>query len=261
MGPGEGDGVGDRRRLPALAGAVRRREAGRCRRPRLGAAVGGGRRRSAGCARRRCAASFARSSPPACSSELEDGRFATNDAAAALRGDASGRLRDVVDQLRRGNVRRVWRAAAHRPHRRDRVRRRLRRSAVRVLRRAPSGGGERAARMLARTLPVAPSSRPASCRVRTHLVNVGGGMGTLLATVLRRRPEVRGVLLERPGMLGLAHQYLSEQGVADRCELVEGDFFASVPERSATSTCSRASCTTGTTSAARDPAELPRRNG
>jgi hypothetical protein len=30
-------------------------------------------------------------------------------------------------------------------------------------------------------------------------------------------------------MLELAQEYLAEQGVADRCELVEGDFFASVP--------------------------------
>ena len=42
-------------------------------------------------------------------------------------------------------------------------------------------------------------------------------------------PEIAGVLLERPGMLALAQGYLSEQGVADRCELVEGDFFSSVP--------------------------------
>jgi len=30
-------------------------------------------------------------------------------------------------------------------------------------------------------------------------------------------------------MLELAEGYLAEQGVADRCELVEGDFFSSVP--------------------------------
>src|SRR5215203_4882479 len=30
-------------------------------------------------------------------------------------------------------------------------------------------------------------------------------------------------------MLELARGYLAEQGVCDRCELVEGDFFASVP--------------------------------
>src|SRR6185503_7868275 len=58
---------------------------------------------------------------------------------------------------------------------------------------------------------------------------VGGGAGTLVAEVLRHHREMAGVLLERPGMLALAEAYLSEQGVADRCELVEGDFFSSVP--------------------------------
>jgi orsellinic acid C2-O-methyltransferase len=61
------------------------------------------------------------------------------------------------------------------------------------------------------------------------LVDVGGGIGALVAEVLRHRPEITGVLLERPGMLELAQDYLSAQGVADRCELVEGDFFSSVP--------------------------------
>ena len=78
--------------------------------------------------------------------------------------------------------------------------------------------------------PRPPSSRrPTSCATPGTVVDVGGGAGTLLAEVLRQRPEIGGVLLERPGMLEHARGYLAEQGVADRCELVEGDFFASVP--------------------------------
>jgi hypothetical protein len=61
------------------------------------------------------------------------------------------------------------------------------------------------------------------------VVDVGGGAGALLAEVLRARPDVAGVLLERPGMLKLARDYLAGQGVAERCRLVEGDFFSSVP--------------------------------
>jgi hypothetical protein len=67
-----------------------------------------------------------------------------------------------------------------------------------------------------------------------------------MAQVLRQRPETAGVLVERPGMLALAKDYLSEQAVADRCELVEGDFFASVPTDGDVYV-PRASCTTGTT--------------
>ena len=87
-----------------------------------------------------------------------------------------------------------------------------------------------AARMLARTLPAAREFAASDVLRGTRVVvDVGGGTGTLVAEVLRHRPEIAGVLLERPGMLELATRYLAEQGVADRCELVEGDFFFSVP--------------------------------
>jgi O-methyltransferase/methyltransferase family protein len=162
--------------------------------------------------------------------ELDDGRFATNDAAAALRADAPDRTRDVVINF--GEE--MYRAFGELLHTV-----RTAETAFDVVYGAPlfeyyaanpQAEASAAARMLARTLPVA--SEFAACGVlgdaRT-LVDVGGGTGTLLAAVLGHRPEVRGVLLERPGMLELAHRYLSDQGVADRCELVEGDFFASVP--------------------------------
>ena len=84
--------------------------------------------------------------------------------------------------------------------------------------------------MLARTLPVARELAASDVlRGARTLVDVGGGTGTLVAEVLRHHREIAGVLLERPGMLELAEEYLAEQGVADRCEFVEGDFFSSVP--------------------------------
>jgi precorrin-6B methylase 2 len=94
----------------------------------------------------------------------------------------------------------------------------------------PETQASAAARMLARTLPAAREFAASEVlRDARIVVDVGGGTGTLVAEVLRQRPEIAGVLLERPGMLALAETYLAEQGVADRCELVEGDFFASVP--------------------------------
>ncbi|MFW6693979.1 methyltransferase [Streptomyces sp. MAR4 CNX-425] len=62
-----------------------------------------------------------------------------------------------------------------------------------------------------------------------HLVDVGGGDGTLLAALLRAYPRMRGTLLERPAALAAAPRVLRAAGVADRCALVEGDFFAAVP--------------------------------
>jgi precorrin-6B methylase 2 len=64
--------------------------------------------------------------------------------------------------------------------------------------------------------------------VRT-LVDVGGGNGGLLAEVLTRHPEMRGVLLELPDSIAAARTRLTEAGVLDRVELVEGSFFDAVP--------------------------------
>jgi len=66
-------------------------------------------------------------------------------------------------------------------------------------------------------------------RIRT-LVDVGGGHGLMLATVLKANPHMRGILFELPHAIDGAAALLTREGVADRCELVGGDFFRSVPE-------------------------------
>ncbi|MDH2430082.1 methyltransferase [Sphaerisporangium sp. TRM90804] len=63
-----------------------------------------------------------------------------------------------------------------------------------------------------------------------EVVDVGGGRGHILAAVLRANPELRGVLLELPHVLADAREAFASWGLSDRCEFVEGDFFASVPE-------------------------------
>src|SRR5690606_18048424 len=59
--------------------------------------------------------------------------------------------------------------------------------------------------------------------------DVGGGEGALLATILGRHPEARGILFERPEVVGRARAHLERAQVADRCEIVAGSFFESVP--------------------------------
>ena len=61
------------------------------------------------------------------------------------------------------------------------------------------------------------------------LVDVGGGHGMLLATVLRAHPAMRGILFDLPHVAATAKPLLEEAGVAARCEAVGGDFFDSVP--------------------------------
>jgi hypothetical protein len=63
-----------------------------------------------------------------------------------------------------------------------------------------------------------------------RLVDVGGGIGTLLATVLGRYPLVQGVLFDRPDVIDDARATLADHGIAERCEVVGGDFFVSLPE-------------------------------
>jgi ubiquinone/menaquinone biosynthesis C-methylase UbiE len=61
------------------------------------------------------------------------------------------------------------------------------------------------------------------------VVDVGGGRGLLLAGVLAANPRCHGVLYEQPEVIASADRWLQEAGVGDRCELVSGDFFESVP--------------------------------
>jgi SAM-dependent methyltransferase len=61
------------------------------------------------------------------------------------------------------------------------------------------------------------------------VVDVGGGHGGLLATLLERYPEMRGVNLERPEVAAAAATSLAGRGLGDRVRCVGGDFFDSVP--------------------------------
>jgi orsellinic acid C2-O-methyltransferase len=66
-------------------------------------------------------------------------------------------------------------------------------------------------------------------RFRT-LVDVGGGDGTLLAAILAATPGLQGVLFDTAAGLAEAHGRLGDAGVDDRCRMVDGDFFESVPD-------------------------------
>jgi len=61
------------------------------------------------------------------------------------------------------------------------------------------------------------------------IADIGGGVGTILATILRACPGLRGLLFELEAVIAGAREFLLSEGVADRCELLSGDFFTSVP--------------------------------
>lgn len=65
-------------------------------------------------------------------------------------------------------------------------------------------------------------------RFRT-VADVGGGHGVLLASILNAYPQLHGILFEVPHVAEGANKYLESAGVAGRCRIVGGDFFADVP--------------------------------
>ncbi len=62
------------------------------------------------------------------------------------------------------------------------------------------------------------------------LVDVAGGHGLLISTLLKANRKMGGILFDLPHVTAGAQALLQSRGVADRCQIVSGDFFASVPE-------------------------------
>jgi len=64
---------------------------------------------------------------------------------------------------------------------------------------------------------------------RHVVVDVGGGRGDQIVRILRSNPRTTGILYELPQVASDARTYLKASGVADRCELVTGSAFESIP--------------------------------
>jgi C-methyltransferase len=61
------------------------------------------------------------------------------------------------------------------------------------------------------------------------IVDVGGGQGPLLASILSAAPASRGVLYDLPRVVAGAPNVLGERAVADRVRIAQGSFFDGVP--------------------------------
>jgi hypothetical protein len=69
----------------------------------------------------------------------------------------------------------------------------------------------------------------ADCADASVIVEVGGGHGDLLSSLLARCPQARGILLDLPHHAEAAAARFAASGLADRCRVVGGDFMDSVP--------------------------------
>lgn len=63
-----------------------------------------------------------------------------------------------------------------------------------------------------------------------RLVDVGGGHGRLVGSLLQRYPEMTAVVHDLPRVVPDAEAVLAGLGVSDRAECVGGNFLESVPE-------------------------------
>jgi hypothetical protein len=61
------------------------------------------------------------------------------------------------------------------------------------------------------------------------LIDIGGGQGMLLTTLLHAYPQMRGVLFDLPTVVEGAREAIASAGLAQRCTLAAGDFFTEVP--------------------------------
>jgi SAM-dependent methyltransferase len=66
-----------------------------------------------------------------------------------------------------------------------------------------------------------------------HLVDIGGGRGSLLISLLSAYPDLMATLFELPDVVDDARRTLEAAGLAERCHVVGGNFFESVPSADA----------------------------
>ncbi|MEV6104965.1 methyltransferase [Streptomyces sp. NPDC051940] len=62
-----------------------------------------------------------------------------------------------------------------------------------------------------------------------HVVDVGGGTGALLAELLRAHPALRATLVDLPETVARGRRFLTDLGLADRCEFAGQSFFDALP--------------------------------
>ena len=61
------------------------------------------------------------------------------------------------------------------------------------------------------------------------VVDVAGGTGSALCSILAATPDLHGIVFDLPHVDERARAFIAAQGLADRCEFAGGSFFESVP--------------------------------
>ncbi len=61
------------------------------------------------------------------------------------------------------------------------------------------------------------------------IADIGGGNGSKISSILQSYPDMKGILFDLPHVVGRTRPNIEAAGLSGRCQLVDGDFFQSVP--------------------------------
>ena len=80
--------------------------------------------------------------------------------------------------------------------------------------------------LMRRSQPMIAAEILAAYPVRRHrlLLDVGGGSGGFACAALRKAPDLRAIVFDRPGVAAEAERVVRETGLSGRCRVVGGDF-------------------------------------
>lgn len=62
------------------------------------------------------------------------------------------------------------------------------------------------------------------------IVDIGGGNGALLFSILRATDKAKGIIFDAPHVIPQSQQMIEQEQLSNRCEALGGNFFESVPE-------------------------------
>ena len=63
----------------------------------------------------------------------------------------------------------------------------------------------------------------------SKILDVGGGRGHFVAAVLEAHSELEGAVFDQPHVTKAAAEYLANKGLSERCAVISGSFFESLP--------------------------------
>jgi hypothetical protein len=158
-------------------------------------------------------------------------RFSLSEVGQALREDVEGSVRDQAILFGRPSMLAAWGNLEHSIRTGENAFADLHGQDVWAWRRGrPDESAIFNRAMASISAPVSPALAAADdFDGASTVADIGGGSGTLIAGVLAEHPHLRGIVFDQPAVVAEAGPILEAAGVADRTDLVGGDFFEGVP--------------------------------